>query len=185
MFLFLERLSQPSLPFCPDYIRPVTVLSIGNIAKAPETVSLKRMKISGVCCSSGIFRNKVCLQFTESSFPCPGGAVLPGAGLLKFGHMLCWQCELPQTRLAPRQLPLGGSQPSQSKPDGFASSPEGGSFVGANRQMQKAPPERKDFPRSGEDVARRQKGESGERSETERVFSLYFAFLHIFTTFLW
>ena len=29
----------PLSSFCPDYIRPVTVLSIGNIAKLPETVS--------------------------------------------------------------------------------------------------------------------------------------------------
>ena len=50
-----------------------------------------------------------CRQSTESCFPCPGGGVLPGAGALKFGHMLCWRCELPQMRLAPRQLPLGGS----------------------------------------------------------------------------
>ena len=49
-----------------------------------------------------------------------------------------------------------GKIPSQSKPDGFASSPERGSFIGANRQMQKAPP----F------------GGAGERSETERVGSL-------------
>ena len=42
-----------------------------------------------------------------------------------------------------------------------ASSPERGSFICADRKMQKAPPERKDFPRPGEDVAQRQKGESG------------------------
>ena len=36
--------------------------------------------------------------------------------------------------------------------------------------MPKAPPERKDFPRPGEDVAQRQKGESGTPSGvTERV----------------
>ena len=91
-FFFPERLSQPSLPFCPDYIRHLTVLSIGNIAKLPETVSSKRMKTSGICCSSGISQNPFCRQSTESSFPCPGGAVLPGAGVLKFGHMLCWRC---------------------------------------------------------------------------------------------
>ena len=59
------------------------------------------MKISGICCSSDIFRNKVCLQFTESSFPCPGGAVLPGAGALKFGHMLCWQASTLLKRVRP------------------------------------------------------------------------------------
>ena len=39
------------------------------------------------------------------------------------------------------------------------------------RQRKKAPPERKDFPRSGEDVAQRQIGESGrdQRERTERV----------------
>ena len=35
------------------------------------------MKISGICCSSGIFWNQFCRQSTESPFPCPGGAVLP------------------------------------------------------------------------------------------------------------
>lgn len=89
MFLFFERLSQPSLPFCPDYIRHLTVLSIGNIAKLPEAFSSKRMKASGICCSSDIFWDQFCRQSTESPFPCPGGAVLPGAGALKFGHMLC------------------------------------------------------------------------------------------------
>ena len=34
----------------------------------------------------------------------------------------------------------------------------------------KGVPLRADFPRPGEDVAQRQKGESGERSETEGVF---------------
>ncbi len=38
------------------------------------------MKISGICCSSGMFWNQFCRQSTESPFPCPGGAVLPGAG---------------------------------------------------------------------------------------------------------
>ena len=106
-FFFPERLSQPSLPFCPDYIRQVTVLSIGNIAKLPETVSLKRMKISGICCSFGIFWNKVRRQSTESSFPCPGGAVLPGAGLLKFGYMLCWQALTPSVAACAAPAPSG------------------------------------------------------------------------------
>ena len=47
-----------------------------------------------------------------------------------------------------------------------------GSFICADRQMATSPPERKDFPRPGEDVAQRQKGESAERSEAERVGSL-------------
>lgn len=38
-FFFRKDLAQPLSSFCPDYIRPVTVLSIGNIAKLPETVS--------------------------------------------------------------------------------------------------------------------------------------------------
>ena len=46
----------------------------------------------------------------------------------------------------------------------------GGLFVLTGRYI-KAPPERKDFPRPGEDVAQRQKGESGrdQRERTERV----------------
>ena len=120
-------------------------------------------------------------------FPAPAARVCRVWEHLNLDICCVGRRQLPQTRLAPRQLPLEGSQPSQSKPDGFASSPEGGSFVGTNRQMQKAPPERKDFPRPGEDVAQRQKGECGcdQREQTERVFSPYFAFLHIFTTFWW
>ena len=48
-----------------------------------------------------------------------------------------------------------------------------GSGDGGDRKLcrphQKLPPERKDFPRPGEDVAQRQKGESGARSASERV----------------
>ena len=49
------------------------------------------------------------------------------------------------------------------------------------RPCRKALPERKDFPRPGEDVAQRQKGESAERSEAEGVFRNYFFPSHIFS----
>ena len=48
--------------------------------------------------------------------------------------------------------------------------PRRGSFCHLPVSTNKAPPERKDFPRPGEDVAQRQKGESGTPSGvTERV----------------
>ena len=52
-----------------------------------------------------------------------------------------------------------------------ATSPEGGGLFVLTGRCIKAPPERKDFPRPGEDVAQRQKGESGrdQRERTERV----------------
>ena len=43
---------------------------------------------------------------------------------------------------------------------------------GSLRGLPKALPVRKDFPRPGENVVQRQKGEAGERSEPERVGSL-------------
>lgn len=96
------------------------------------------MKISGICCSSDIFRNKVCLQFTESSFPCPGGAVLPGAGALKFGHMLCWQA----LTFLKRVRPLRRSR--ASSPKGRADTP--GNFTG---QPGTVPPPLKPSPTGG------------------------------------
>ena len=52
-----------------------------------------------------------------------------------------------------------GANPLRLTP--FVSSPEGGAFCHLPVSTNKAPPERKDFPRPGEDVAQRQKGESG------------------------
>ena len=52
-----------------------------------------------------------------------------------------------------------GANPLRLTP--FASSPKGGAFCHLPVSTNKAPPERKDFPRPGEDVAQRQKGESG------------------------
>ena len=85
------------------------------------------MKISWFCCSSGIFWGLVLSTVYGILFSLPRRRSFAGCG----GHLNLDICcvgrrKLPQTRLAPRQLPLGGSQPSQSKPDGFDSSPEGG-----------------------------------------------------------
>ena len=85
------------------------------------------MKISWFCCSSGIFWGLVLSTVYGILFSLPRRRSFAGCG----GHLNLDICcvgrrKLPQTRLAPRQLPRGGSQPSQSKPDGFDSSPEGG-----------------------------------------------------------
>ena len=45
----------------------------------------------------------------------------------------------------------GEYEPSQAKPCGFASSPEGGAFCHLPVSTNKAPPEWNDFPRPGED----------------------------------
>ena len=44
------------------------------------------------------------------------------------------------------------AEPSQSKPNGFASSPKGGAFCHLLVRTDKAPSERTDFPRPGENV---------------------------------
>ena len=157
------------------------------------------MKTSGFCCSSEMFRGWFCRQSTKPSRCRPGGRVLPGAGLLKFGQMLCWG-ELPQTRLAPRQLPLGGSLWRARKlctlAENFAAMPKAPSQTGGVQARTPSVIACGDatFPkgtafRGGGKVygvaQRRPLGGAGERSETEGVFPLYFAFLHIFTTFLW
>ena len=54
---------------------------------------------------------------------------------------------------------VADAEPSQAL---RASSPEGGAFKHLPVSSNKALPERKDFPRPGEDIAQRQKGESGK-----------------------
>ena len=54
-----------------------------------------------------------------------------------------------------------GDNPLSLLPLVAASSPEGGAFWNLPVSANKAPPERKDFPRPGEDVAQRQKGGAG------------------------
>ena len=66
-----------------------TVLSIENIAKLPEAVSLKMMKITGICCSSGTVLESSSFDRLESPFPCPGSAVFAGCGALPNLDICC------------------------------------------------------------------------------------------------
>ena len=54
-----------------------------------------------------------------------------------------------------------GANPLSQSLTALPAPPKGGAFLHLSVCADKAPPERKDFPRSGEDVAQRQKGESG------------------------